>query len=262
MSFSSEVKNELCRIREPSKRGRKILLHGMLYGVRQRSSINEKAALLMKTLADEFGVRLSDSRKLKDHVNINGGDRETGLFLRGVFLASGTVSDPGKDYHLELNLPDEKRLNSLYTLINEIGIQIRKSTRKSRPLLYIKESEMISDFLTYIGAGVNSMEIMNAKIFKEMRNNVNRAVNCEAANIGKTARAAGRQIADIEFIYRRKGAAFLPPELRQVADIRLSNFEMSLKEIGETCKPRLSRSGVFHRLEKISEVAQRLRDED
>jgi hypothetical protein len=262
MSFSSEVKNELSRIRETSKRNRKLLLHGMLYGMRQNSSISEQAAELLKKLAGEFGIDLSSSRRIKNDVNISGGDHETGIFLRGVFLSCGTVSDPGRDYHLELNLSDEKKLDILYALINEIGITIKKATRKSRPLLYIKESELISDFLTYIGAGVNSMEIMNAKIYKEVRNNVNRAVNCEAANIGKTARAAGKQIADIEFIISKKGAGFLPPELRQVAEIRLNNFEMSLKEIGEACEPRLSRSGVFHRLERIGAVAERLREEN
>jgi hypothetical protein len=260
MSFSNDVKNELCRIKETSKAARKVLLHGMLYGMK-KSSMNEQAFILLKELAGEFDIKITDSRKVKDSINITG-DRGRGLFLRGVFLTCGTVSDPGKNYHLELNLSDEKKLDILYNLINEIGLTIKKSIRKSRPLLYIKESELISDFLTYIGAGVNSMEIMNTKIYKEVRNNINRAVNCEAANIGKTARAAGKQIADIEYIYSKKGPLFLPSELKTIADIRLQNFEMSLKEIGEMCEPRLSRSGVFHRLEKICNIAEKLRNEN
>ncbi|MDR2532090.1 MAG: DNA-binding protein WhiA [Oscillospiraceae bacterium] len=260
MSFSSEVKNELSRIRETLKNHRKILLHGMLCGSRKAvpGIENEQVIALFNKLTGEFGTY---DVNYMSGININGGDRETGLFLRGLFLTCGTVSDPGKNYHLELSVPDENKIDALFTLINEIGIAIRKSTRKSRPLLYIKESEMISDFLTFIGAGVNSMEVMNAKILKEVRNNVNRAVNCDAANIEKTTRAAGKQIADIELISERKGADFLSPELRQIAQLRLNNIEMSLKEIGEACEPRLSRSGVFHRLEKINSIAEKLRNE-
>jgi len=254
MSFSSDVKNELGKIRETLKNHRKLLLSGMLYCAKQKfNTENEQVFALYRKLTDEFGVFKSDE------INISGSDRETGLFLRGVFLTCGAVSDPGKNYHLELNIPDEKKAEALLTLITESGIVIKKSTRKNRPLLYIKESELISDFLTFIGAGVNSMEIMNAKILKEVRNNVNRAVNCDAANIEKTTRAAGRQIADIELIYKKKGADFLPPELKQIAELRLNNFDMSLKEIGEACEPRLSRSGVFHRLEKINNIAEKLR---
>ncbi|MCL2696486.1 MAG: DNA-binding protein WhiA [Oscillospiraceae bacterium] len=255
MSFSSEVKNELSGHRETLKSHRKILFHGMLYCSRRKPSAeNEAVTALYEKLREEFtGEQLNE-------VNING-DRETGLFLRGVFLARGTVSDPSQNYHLEINITDEQKADKLFTLINESGIAIKKGARKNRPILYIKESELISDFLTFIGAGVNSMEIMNAKIMKEVRNNVNRAVNCDAANIEKTTRAAAVQIANIEFIFKKKGADFLSPELRQVAKLRLNNFEMSLKEIGEACEPRLSRSGVFHRLEKISSIAEKLKNE-
>ncbi|MDR2558983.1 MAG: DNA-binding protein WhiA [Oscillospiraceae bacterium] len=256
MSFSSEVKNELSRHRETLKSHRKILFHGMFYGSsRKPNTDNEAVIALYEKLATEFGnERFSE-------LNINGGDRETGLFLRGVFLARGTVSDPSQNYHLEINIPDESKADTLFTLITESGILIKKGVRKGRPILYIKESELISDFLTFIGAGVNSMEIMNAKILKEVRNNVNRVVNCDAANIEKTTRAAAKQIADIELIHEKKGTDFLPPELRQVAKLRLQNFEMSLKEIGEMCEPRLSRSGVFHRLEKINKIAEKLKNE-
>lgn len=258
MSFSGDVKRELCKIRESSKKNRGFLYHGMLLGARFKNNEpntgNEQVKMLFKKLSDEF--KTADFKK----TSVNN-DREAGLFLRGVFLLCGTVSDPDKDYHIELIPPDEEKLETLFTMITENGIPIKKSTRNNRPLLYIKESELIADFLTYIGAGVNSMEVMNAKIFKELRNNVNRAVNCEAANIGKTARAAGKQIADIEFIYKKKGESFLPPELRQVAEIRLNNYEMSLKEIGAACEPKLSRSGVFHRLERIREAAEKLRGE-
>jgi hypothetical protein len=256
MSFSSEVKNELSKIRETLKSHRRVLFHGMIYCARRKPSAeSEVVNALYERLCAEFG------NELPSDVNVNG-DRETGLFLRGIFLSRGTVSDPSQNYHLEINIPDENKTDRLFTIITESGITIKKGTRKSRPILYIKESELISDFLTFIGAGVNSMEIMNAKILKEVRNNVNRAVNCDAANIEKTTRAAAVQIANIGFIYERKGADFLSPELGQVAKLRLNNFEMSLKEIGESCEPKLSRSGVFHRLEKINNIAEKLRNEN
>ncbi|MCL2638929.1 MAG: DNA-binding protein WhiA [Oscillospiraceae bacterium] len=255
MTFSSEVKNELCGHRETLKNHRKILFFGMIYGARRKPKTESEAVItLYEKLSAEFAGEQFDA------VNV-GSDRETGLFLRGVFLSRGTVSDPAQNYHLELNIPDEIKADELFAMITESGISIKKGARKSRSILYIKESELISDFLTFIGAGVNSMEIMNAKIMKEVRNNVNRAVNCDAANIEKTTRAAAVQIANIEFIFKKKGAEFLPPELKQIAKLRLNNFEMSLKEIGEACEPRLSRSGVFHRFEKINNIAEKLRNE-
>ncbi|MCL1824059.1 MAG: DNA-binding protein WhiA [Oscillospiraceae bacterium] len=253
MSFSGDVKRELVKIRETSKENRRLLLYGLLYG--EKRSENEAVNILYKQLLKEF-LYLENAQ---NEIEFNGNDRETGLFLRGVFLSCGSVTAPDKNYHLELNISDEKKQNKLFAMITESGIDIKKTTRKNKPLLYLKESELISDFLTFIGAGNHSMEIMNAKIFKEVRNKVNRKVNCEAANIGKTARAAGKQIADIEYIYKQKSADYLPPELRQIAELRLENFDMSLKEIGEICEPKLSRSGVFHRLEKISGIAEILR---
>ncbi|MCL2109616.1 MAG: DNA-binding protein WhiA [Oscillospiraceae bacterium] len=258
MSFSSEVKRELCKIRENSKKNRRLLLGGMLFCARFRqgeihTSNAQVKALFVKLSAEFPTAKLSDSEVIQ-----TSNDRENGLFLRGVFLVSGTVSDPDKNYHLEITPPVQSKLQPLFTLISESGIAIKKTTRNSRGLLYLKESESVADFLTYIGAGVNSMEIMNAKIFKELRNNVNRAVNCDSANMDKTARAASRQIADIELIYKEKGKGFLPRELSQVAELRLENYEMSLKEIGAACEPKISRSGVFHRLEKIRQMAKQL----
>jgi hypothetical protein len=227
----------------------------MLYGTRRKPNTESEAVIaLYEKLCAEFGNELANDVKVN-------GDRETGLFLRGVFLSRGTVSDPTQNYHLEINIPEESKVEKLFTLITESGITIKKGTRKNRPILYIKESELISDFLTFIGAGVNSMEIMNAKILKEVRNNVNRAVNCDAANIEKITRAAAVQIENIEFIHKKKGAEFLSPELKQIAKLRLANFEMSLKEIGEACEPRLSRSGVYHRLERINNIAEKLKNE-
>ena len=190
---------------------------------------------------------------------VDGSDSSTGLFLRGVFIACGVVADPNKEYHLELAASLEK-CRSLFTLINESGMQIKESVRKNQPFLYTKDSEGIADFLTFIGAMLSAMEIMNVKIYKGVRNNVNRAVNCEAANIDKTVAASRKQCEDIELILSRKGWEFLGEELRQVAQLRLEHEDLSLRELGELTEPKISRSGVNHRLRRISEIADKLRN--
>lgn len=268
LSFSQDTKNEL--ILSSKSAARKPLLEGLIYSMREKngrltlSSENEQVLMLLKkSFPDAILAERMIVLDAPEGFGIaDGGDEEAGLFLRGVFLAVGTVAHPDKEYHLEIVPPTPEKCDELHRVINERGIEIRLSRRKSQPFLYIKESEGISDFLTYIGAGRHAMELMNAKILKELRNSVNRRVNCEAANIGKTARAAGVQLRDIELIFERKGRGFLSPELTQVALIRLENVDMSLKEIGEACEPRISRSGVNHRLRKIAEIADMLRDSE
>lgn len=193
---------------------------------------------------------------------VDGRDENTGLFLRGAFISCGIVSDPNKEYHLEFSVGDEEKSNYLCRLINESGMKIKISSRKGKYILYTKDSEGISDILTFIGAMISSMEIMNAKIYKGVRNNVNRAVNCEAANIDKIVTASRKQIEDIEFIEKTKGLGCLSEELKIIAELRRDNPEMSLSEIGKLAVPEISRSGVYHRLKKIGEIAERLRNFD
>jgi hypothetical protein len=174
-------------------------------------------------------------------------------------MTCGSVSDPAKDYHLELVPPNDEKAIELLEFANSRGLAVKKSERKGQAFVYCKESEGVADFLTYIGAMRHSMKLMDIMILKEIRNNVNRAVNCESANIEKTTRAAGAQIRDIEFILAREresGKTILPEKLREVALTRLKNPEMPLGEIGEQLKIPLSKSGVNHRLMKISAIAR------
>lgn len=273
MTFSREVKNELIQLRDnvPVK-NKGLVLSGFIYCMRDGDGLkyfteNEQVVIFLKKLLKGYNYvcadksfRITDTALLEKKLP-TGDDNELGLFLRGVFLAGGVIISPDKGYHLELSGFGNESCDRLHTFINELGINIKKSSRKNQAFLYIKESEIISDFLTYIGAAVHSMELMNVKIYKEIRNNVNRAVNCEAANIEKTAKAAGRQIDDISLIFDKKGEMFLSPELLQVALLRLENVDMSLKDIGDACKPKITRSGVNHRLRKISEIAEGLKNE-
>ncbi|MDR1755204.1 MAG: DNA-binding protein WhiA [Eubacterium sp.] len=274
MSFSKNVKKELCELRESSRYYKKILLCGIIYGLKRHknklnvSLDNISVITLLKKLLPETKYTINEKymaingenfKYPDEYLKLIGDDKSGGVFLRGVFISAGVVADPGLEYHLELSLPDDERNDVLYNLINERGITIKKSRRKNAEFLYIKESDIISDFLTFIGAVHSAMEIMNVKIYKELRNKVNRTVNCETANIVKTVRAAARQLDDIELILKLKGMEFLSEDLSQVARLRYENAEMSLKEIADLCVPRISRSGVNHRLNRIGKIAEELR---
>lgn len=185
----------------------------------------------------------------------------TAAFLRGAFLSCGTVTDPQKDYHLEFVVPFMNLAKDLSALIREayeLDIQPGFLNRKGSFVVYIKGSEHVADFLTYMGAGIAAMELMQAKMLKEVRNDVNRKTNFETANIDKTAHAAAAQIIAIEKIVNTVGISKLPEELQELAKLRLRNPEMSLRELGETLSEPLSRSGVNHRLQRIVEFAREL----
>ncbi len=182
-------------------------------------------------------------------------------YLRGAFLGSGSVSDPEKGYHLELVSPNEEYAVSLRNLINKFGMDAKIVMRKNNYVAYLKEGAQIVDLLNIMGAHVALMELENIRIIKEMRNNVNRLVNCETANINKTVSAAVRQVQDINYIEGVMGLAALPQNLEEVARCRLEYPSASLKELGEKLSPPVGKSGVNHRLRKLSEVANQLREE-
>lgn len=182
-------------------------------------------------------------------------------YVRGVFLASGSVSDPKKSYHLELVCQQEGRAEILREILDGIGLPARIIRRKKSYVVYLKEGEQIREFLACVGANRHLFAMENVRILKEMRNNLNRKVNCETANLGKTVSAAVRQMDDIRYIEERKGLGYLAPGLRQMAELRLSHPDASLKELGELLVPPVGKSGVNHRLRKISETAGRLRRE-
>lgn len=182
-------------------------------------------------------------------------------YIRGVFLSSGSVSDPKKSYHLELVCQQESRAGILRKILGGMGLPAKIIQRKKSYVVYLKEGEQIREFLACIGANRHLFVMENVRILKEMRNNLNRKVNCETANLGKTVSAAVRQMEDIRYIEERKGLNCLAPGLRQVAELRLSYPDASLKELGELLAPPVGKSGVNHRLRRISETAQRLRRE-
>ncbi len=174
------------------------------------------------------------------------------IFVRGVFIASGTISDPEKGYHLEFAIPDTAKYAKLSEILLEEGIALKSTVRRGVSSLYVKNSEEIEDFLTYIGASGYSIQIMDAKIVKEIRNNENRKSNCDAANIYKSTGAAANIIKIINSLIADGKLDGLPEQLKTTAILRVENPEMSLTELAGVHEPPITKSGLFHRLSKIT----------
>jgi len=199
---------------------------------------------------EELSHRLNRANLDCDHCAI--------AYLRGAFLACGSVSDPTVDYHFEMSVPYYKLSLDLVALFGECGIPIKTIVRKGCYVLYLKESDAIADCLTLIGAQTASLQIYQAVMFKDIRNKVNRQTNCESANLDKTVAAASDHIRAVMHIRDHGGLDQLPPELREIAQLRLDHPEYSLRELGEATDPPISRSGVNHRLRRLTEFAATL----
>lgn len=182
-------------------------------------------------------------------------------YIRGAFLSSGSLSDPEKNYHLEFVNSDMNHADALSNLINGLGLHSKIVMRKDSYIVYLKDGEQIVDLLNIMEAHVSLLEFENVRILKDMRNNVNRIVNCEMANLNKTVSASVKQVSDITYIQNTKGLSYLSPQLEEVASLRLLYPEISLKELGERLSPPVGKSGVNHRLRKINEIAEGLREE-
>lgn len=290
MSFSSEIKKELCSVRELTLTQMTAMLYGLFYAgktVNRRFVVRTESETLfaavrmlashvfpnehydIKRMVNSTGSQYmfvvkgeAFTKKFGDFSSVNerivsGNDIDAGAFLRGVFAACGSVTDPEKGYHLEIALPEQQRTEPLRQFAEEHGIMLKVTLRGSVRVLYTKTSELIEDFLTYIGAGTHALEIMQVKIEKDLRNRANRCVNCEVANLDKTVAASEKCRRDIEFIKERIGLEALPDNLRETARIRLENPESSLSELCGMVS--LSRSGLNHRLKKLSQMADDLR---
>jgi len=179
-------------------------------------------------------------------------------YLRGCFLASGSVSDPDRAYHLEITFPDRILLLDFQQALAFYHIMAKDIERKGKFLAYLKEAQEIVDFLNIIGAHTALMKMENIRILKDVRNGVNRIVNCETANLEKTVNASIRQIDKIYYLADHIGLESLPDGLREVAMLRLQHSEVSIQELGEMLSPPLTKSGVNHRLRKLEQLADRV----
>ncbi len=290
MSFSAKVKSELAGIMANHKHCRKAELTGMFrYGGQlgriesncyavgfhtENAEVSKKGfTLLRKTFNIDIDKNLSEQQlftflekmgaveteSLENVTNRNCCKR---AFIRGVFLAVGSISDPEKGYHLEFVCEDEEQAGFLRNIIATFDIDTKILERKEHYVVYVKEGASIVDLLNVMEAHVALMELENLRILKEMRNTVNRRVNCETANINKTVNAATKQVEDILYIEEHKGLVSLPDTLYEMARVRLDNPDATLKELGELLVPPVGKSGVNHRLRKISEYADKLRERE
>lgn len=291
MSFSGDVKSELCR-RFPSKQCDCIAeCYGILLYCNTFTDLelrvvteNTRFAERLPVLFDAaFGcrfddVRVSDSGKhsltitnadslrtvfesfgftpdetISHHINLgvleNDCCRES--FLRGAFLAGGSITDPQKSYHLELVTPHFHVSSEMYVLLCEMDFTPKSSARNGNYITYFKQSSAIEDFLTTLGAPRSAMTLMETKIEKDMRNSVNRRVNCDTANVSKTVDAVADQLAVIAKLKLDE----LPEKLQETARLRLENPELSLSELAELHEPAVTKSGLNHRLRKLKALA-------
>jgi len=240
----------------------------------KRSNSLKKNNVYMVMITEEMGVRdvLKEVGLLKEIDNVFSLDYsipkdifETEdikrAYIRGAFLGGGSISNPEKTYHLEFVTHDEDYSKELSTLINKYGLTSKVIQRKSSFVVYLKEGEQIVDLLNIIGAHASLLELENVRIMKEMRNNVNRLVNCETANLSKTVNASVRQVESIKLIERQIGLRRLPKNLREIAELRLNYPDESLKELGEMLTPAVGKSGVNHRLRRIEKIADEIINE-
>ncbi|TFE03868.1 DNA-binding protein WhiA [Jeotgalibacillus salarius] len=182
-------------------------------------------------------------------------------YLRGAFLAGGSVNNPEtSSYHLEIFTLYEEHNDSLANLMNQFDLNSKTIERKKGFITYLKEAEKITEFFSLIGAHQALLRFEDVRIVRDMRNSVNRLVNCETANLNKTIGAALRQVENIRFIERTAGLSVLPDKLREIAELRVAYQDVTLKELGEMVSGgAVSKSGINHRLRKIDQIAEKLR---
>ena len=227
-----------------------------------------KANGCLVTGKKDFDLILTDPVLLRRlQKAFSGNERELGTcckraYLRGAYLAAGTISDPNRYYHLEIVCPDAYASEKVRDIMNGFGLTARIVERKGLRVVYLKEADQIAEMLRLIGANRTLMDFENIRIMREMRGSVNRQVNCETANLRKTADAAVRQIEDIRYLRDRGMFGRLSPALLRAAEIRLDHPEASLSELGSLMNPPVGKSGVNHRLRKLQEMAAELRLKD
>ena len=283
MSFSYEVKEEVSKlINYKSKK----VLEAELLGYILTGNTTQKETAIEFVTENEFNIEalykilfnldieyeptikgkcyvatIEINDKLKDYFNHIFSKEEEILkaIVKGAFLGAGSINNPEKKYHLEILFKIKENVNYIINICKNFGINLKQLESKSKYILYLKEAEEISKFLALIGANKAVLKFEEIRIMREMKNNVNRLVNCETANINKTVNAAVNQINDIKLIQSKNKFDEMPEDLRVVALARLENPECTLKELGSKLDKPIGKSGVNHRLKRIHEFAEDLR---
>ena len=294
MSFSADVKQELCR----APMSRKCCAQAEAYGILLYCNTFSSGEIRIITESDALAQRLpslfkkafqvsfdrlpdgegkhifliNDPEKLAAVQQVFGGDKRAlalhinfGVleenccrisFLRGAFLSGGSVTDPQKGYHLELSTSHQSVSREMLALMRELDLEPKDAPRKGNAVIYFKQSDRIEDFLTSIGAPISAMEVMNAKLEKDLRGSVNRRVNCDAANLDKAVEAAQGQIEAIRILEENGILATLPEKLQEVARLRQEHPADTLVQLAGRCDPPITKSALNHRLRKLIEMSK------
>ena len=294
MSFSADVKQELCR----APMSRKCCAQAEAYGILLYCNTFSPGEIRIITESDALAQRLpalfkkafhvtfdrlpdgegkhifliSDPEKLESIRQSFGGDQRAlalhinyGVleenccriaFLRGAFLSGGSVTDPQKGYHLELSTSHQSVSREMVALMRDLDLEPKDAPRKGNAVIYFKQSDRIEDFLTSIGAPISAMEVMNAKLEKDLRGSVNRRVNCDAANLDKAVEAAMGQIEAIRILEESGVLATLPEKLQEVARLRREHPADTLIQLAGRCDPPITKSALNHRLRKLIEMSK------
>lgn len=249
MSFSQDVKTELEDVISGARHCQLAEIYGIEFYASKELDQSSPAGRKTFTLRKKTSMI---SRCVETTIRNSCCKR---AFLRGTFLSVGSISDPQKSYNMEFVCDGEEKALLVKEYMGSFGVDVRITKRKASFVAYIKDAEGLVNALNVIGAHNSLMFLENLRVEKEFRNQINRKVNCEAANIGKTVNAANKQISDIQKIDRVMGLEKLPENLRKVALVRLEHTESSLSELGQFLDPPVGKSGVNHRIRKLMEIA-------
>ena len=232
-------------------------------------NINRFAKLLTNAKIDDFSISISGKNytiKTKHKIEIDKSvkdikdQEEERAVVRGAFMGAGTISKPNRKYHLEIVFNNEENAMFIKEIIDKQNITSKIINREKKYVLYIEDGEMISEFLAFIGANKSVLNFENERVLKNVRNNVNRLVNCETANLSKIVTSSVKQIEDIKYIKSKKKFNNLSEKEQEIANLRIKNPNMSLQNLGKMLNPPISKSGVKHRLEGIQNFAEELRN--
>lgn len=299
MSFSNQVKLEICEAYKMPDDCKVVLLYGLLcsakkYNFEQIEFYSECRDVSLyfsrlvsrlfgyksevvdiyegKTQGKElYGVKINDKNvcrsivesydcgKYSDKVSLISLDEAiTWAFIKGIFLGSGSITDPENDYHLEFNFKQKDSAIFSENMLSSLELKPKRTTRRDNHIVYFKDSSAIEDILTGMGAIKKSLELMDSKVIKDLRNRLNRRNNCETANIKKTVDVAIKQLDAINLIISKRGIDFLQDDLQKIAKIRLENPEMSLNLMAKELYGEFSKSGIDRRLKKIVQIAEEI----
>lgn len=211
------------------------------------------------SFASEIKDELLELKMWDINSNMKQDEQLARLYIREAFIKSGSINNPSKKYHLQIMFKENKKAEEMRLLLENFNINAKIIKKDKEYMLYIKDGEEISNFLALIGANNSVLRFEEVRVIKETRNEINRIVNCETANLNKTINASVKQIEDINFIKKMKKFSSMPDSLKEIAQVRLENPDMPLAELGKQLENPISKSGVNHRLKKISEIAEELR---